>query len=248
MKLVPPKPFFLRSGPRAVLLLHGFKGSTGHIKKLGRFLQAKGYTSYAPLYKGHGKPPEELLNTSPKDWWEDVLAGYQTLRSEGYHEIAVVGLSIGALFSLILSTKLHVKGVVSMCAPLEIISRDVLLQSIVDYAKQYKKLEGKSDNCINLEIDTFNTQPEDTIESVLSFIKRVKEELPYINASTLVVQGRLDQQINADSANLLYNSISSIHKDLKWYEHSGHVITLDRQKEELHRDVYQFLETLSWTT
>ncbi|MCF2132344.1 prolyl oligopeptidase family serine peptidase, partial [Strepomyces sp. STD 3.1] len=75
-----------------------------------------------------------------------------------------------------------------------------------------------------------------------------KEELSYVNAPTLIVQGRLDQQINADSANLLYNSISSIHKDLKWYEHSGHVITLDRQKEELHRDVYQFLETLSWTT
>ncbi|RAS73537.1 alpha/beta hydrolase [Priestia endophytica] len=247
MKLIPPKPFFLSSGPRAVLLLHGFKGSTGHVKKLGRFLQAKGYTSYAPLYKGHGKPPEELLNTSPKDWWEDVLAGYQTLRSEGYHEIAVVGLSIGALFSLSLSTKLHVKGVVSMCAPLDIISQDVLLQSVVDYAKKYKKLEGKRDDCIRLEMDTFKTQAEDTIESVLSFINYTKEELSYVNAPTLIVQGRLDQQINANSANLLYDSISSVHKDLKWYEHSGHVITLDRQKEELHEDVYQFLETLSWT-
>ncbi|SFQ46670.1 carboxylesterase [Priestia endophytica DSM 13796] len=187
MKLIPPKPFFFSSGPRAVLLLHGFKGRTGHVKKLGRFLQAKEYTSSAPLYKGHGKPPEELLNTSPKDWWEDVLAGYQTLRSEGYHEIAVVGLSIGALFSLSLSTKLHVKGVVSMCAPLDIISQDVLLQSVVDYAKKYKKLEGKRDDCIRLEMDTFKTQAEDTIESVLSFINYTKEELSYVNAPTLIV-------------------------------------------------------------
>jgi carboxylesterase len=134
-----------------------------------------------------------------------------------------------------------------MCAPLDIISQDVLLQSVVDYAKKYKKLEGKRDDCIRLEMDTFKTQAEDTIESVLSFINYTKEELSYVNAPTLIVQGRLDQQINANSANLLYDSISSVHKDLKWYEHSGHVITLDRQKEELHEDVYQFLETLSWT-
>ena len=32
---------------------------------LGRFLEKKGYTSLAPHYKGHGVPPEELIQTGP---------------------------------------------------------------------------------------------------------------------------------------------------------------------------------------
>ncbi|MBJ8077697.1 carboxylesterase, partial [Bacillus cereus group sp. N12] len=32
----------------------------------------------------------------------------------------------------------------------------------------------------------------------------------------------------------------------KWYEDSTHVITLDKQRDELHEDVYNFLEQLDW--
>ena len=35
-------------------------------------------------------------------------------------------------------------------------------------------------------------------------------------------------------------------KELKWYEESGHVITLDKEKDQLHEDIYQFLERLDW--
>jgi len=66
MKLVAPKPFTFESGERAVLLLHGFTGTTADVRMLGRFLQGKGYTCHAPLYKGHGVPPEQLLHTGQK--------------------------------------------------------------------------------------------------------------------------------------------------------------------------------------
>ena len=35
-------------------------------------------------------------------------------------------------------------------------------------------------------------------------------------------------------------------KEIKWYEESGHVITLDKEKSQLHQDVYDFLEQLNW--
>ncbi|ECR3422679.1 carboxylesterase, partial [Campylobacter jejuni] len=31
------------------------------------------------------------------------------------------------------------------------------------------------------------------------------------------------------------------------YQHSGHVITIDKEKEKVFEDVYQFLESLEWT-
>jgi hypothetical protein len=36
-------------------LLHGFTGNSSDVRQLGRFLQKKGYTSYAPQYEGHAK-------------------------------------------------------------------------------------------------------------------------------------------------------------------------------------------------
>ena len=44
--------------------------------------------------------------------------------------------------------------------------------------------------------------------------------------------------INTDSANIIYNEVESTQKEIKWYEESGHVITLDKEKEQLHEDVY----------
>ena len=61
-----------------------------------------------------------------------------------------------------------------------------------------------------------------------------------------VVQARHDQMIKAESANIIYNEAESEMKELKWYEESGHVITLDKEKDQLHEDIYQFLEKLDW--
>ena len=117
MKLVAPKPFTFEGGDRAVLLLHGFTGTTADVRMLGRHLQKQGYTCHAPLYKGHGVPPEELVHTGPDDWWENVREGYQFLKDRGHTEIAVAGLSLGGVFSLKLGYTLPIKGIIPMCAP-----------------------------------------------------------------------------------------------------------------------------------
>src|SRR6056297_724630 len=100
MKIANPKPFTFEAGDRAVLLLHGFTGHSADVRMIGRYLEKKGYTSHAPIYKGHGVPPEELVQTGPKDWWQDVQAGLKHLKDKGYEKIAVVGLSLGGVFSL----------------------------------------------------------------------------------------------------------------------------------------------------
>lgn len=101
MKIVEQKPLtFKGDNKRAVLLLHGFTGNTSDVRLLGRYLNTKGYTCYVPLYKGHGVPPEELVEYGPKDWWKDVTEAYQHLKEMGFEEIAVGGLSLGGYFPL----------------------------------------------------------------------------------------------------------------------------------------------------
>jgi carboxylesterase len=247
MKIVPPKPFTFKAGKRAVLLLHGFTGNSADVRMLGRFLEKKGYSSHAPHYKGHGVPPEELVHTGPQDWWQDVMNGYEFLKAQGYNEIAVAGLSLGGVFSLKIGYTVPVKGIVPMCAPMYLKSEETLYKGVLEYARQYKQLEGKTPEQIDVEMEEFQKTPMQTLKELQALIADVRSNIDMIYSPTFVVQGRLDHMINTDSANIIYNQIESVQKEIKWYEESGHVITLDKEKDQLHEDVYQFLDSLDWS-
>lgn len=66
MKISTPKPFTFKAGKRAVLLLHGFTSHSADVRMMGRFLEKRGYTSHAPIYRGHGVPLEELVESTPE--------------------------------------------------------------------------------------------------------------------------------------------------------------------------------------
>ncbi|MEG8979526.1 carboxylesterase [Priestia megaterium] len=246
MKIAQPKPFTFEGGEKAVLLLHGFTGNSADVRMLGRFLEKKGYTCHAPHYKGHGVAPEELVHTGPKDWWKDVMDGYEFLKSKGHESIAAVGLSLGGVFSLKLGYTVPIKGIVPMCAPMYIKSEEVMYEGVLAYAREYKKREGKSSEQIEQEMEEFKQTPMNTLKSLQELIAEVRNSVDMIYAPTFVVQGRHDHMINTDSANIIYNSVESSTKDIKWYEESGHTITFDKERDELHEDVYAFLESLDW--
>lgn len=246
MKIALPKPFTFEGGPRAVLLLHGFTGNSSDVRMLGRFLEKKGYTCHAPHYKGHGVPPEELVGTGPEDWWQDVMNGYELLKKRGHEEIAVAGLSLGGVFSLKLGYNVPIKGIVPMCAPMHIKSEEVMYEGVLEYAREFKKREGKSDEQIQVEMNEFKKTPMQTLKALQALIADVRDNIDMIYAPTFVVQARHDKMINTESANIIYENIESTKKQIKWYEESGHVITLDQEKEQLHEDVYGFLESLDW--
>ncbi|MCM3718239.1 alpha/beta hydrolase [Fictibacillus phosphorivorans] len=247
MKITAPKPFFFEGGKRAVLMLHGFTGSSADVRMMGRFLQKKGYTCHAPQYKGHAVPPEELVHTGPDDWWQDVIGGYNHLKEKGFDEVAVVGLSLGGVFSLKLATEYPVKGVVPMCAPMYIKSEEVMYKGVCEYAEEYKKREQKSPEQIKQEMEEFKKTPMNTLKALQELLQSVRNSVDLVYAPIFIVQARHDEMINTDSANIIYNEVESEKKDLKWYEHSTHVITLDKEKEQLHEDVYAFLEDLDWS-
>ncbi|AIE61284.1 alpha/beta hydrolase [Bacillus methanolicus] len=246
MRIKMPEPFTFEGGKRAVLLLHGFTGNSADVRMLGRFLEKKGYTCHAPHYKGHGVPPEELVHTGPEDWWKDVLEGYEFLKKRGHDEIAVAGLSLGGVFSLKLGYTHPVKGIIPMCAPMYIKSEEVMYKGVLEYAREFKKREGKPEDQIEQEMAEFAKTPMKTLKSLQELIADVRNHVDMIYAPIFVVQGRHDKMINIDSANIIYNNVQSDVKKIKWYEESGHVITLDKEKDQLHEDVYQFLEQLNW--
>src|SRR5690625_1431945 len=154
MQIIEPKPFtFEGDTDRAVLLLHGFTGNSADVRMLGRFLETKGYTSHAPIYRGHGKSPEELLKYTPDHWVEDSEKAFRHLQKLAYEKIAVVGLSLGGVLSLRLATMEDVVGVVPMCTPMFSDNDRQLNGVFKQFAEEYKKLSQKSDAEIKQEIN-----------------------------------------------------------------------------------------------
>ncbi|MGG0409538.1 alpha/beta hydrolase [Peribacillus simplex] len=247
MKIKLQQPFTFEGGKRAVLLLHGFTGNSADVRMLGRYLEKQGYTCHAPHYKGHGVPPEELVKTGPEDWWKDVMMAYDFLKSKGHEEIAVAGLSLGGVFSLKLGYTVPIKGIVSMCAPMYIKSEEMMFKGVLEYAREFKKYEGKTQEQIELEMDLLADKPMNTLKALQELITEVREHVDLIYAPTFVVQGRHDDVINPKSADIIIDAIESPVKRIKWYEESGHVITLDKEKNQLHEDVFEFLESLDWS-
>lgn len=247
MKKTLNTPFFFQAGPRAVLLLHGFTGSSADVRILGRFLEKKGYTSLAPHYKGHGVAPEQLLTTTPDDWWQDVVDAYEQLQHEGYEEIAVIGLSLGGVFSLKLGLNYPLKGIITMCAPMTMRTLDTMFVGVLEYAEQYKKYEGKSNEEIEAQLTSIRQQGMPGLTKLQQLVNDIRGEVDMIYAPLLVVQATHDEVINPDSANIIYNEAQSHTKYIKWFDESRHVITLDKERDQLHEDIYEFLEQLDWS-
>lgn len=247
MRLATPKPMTLEGGSKAVLLLHGFTGSTKDVKKLGEYLQKRGFTVHAPIYKGHGVEPEALLQTSAEDWWEDVVEGYNFLKNKGYEEIAVVGISLGAVFSLKVAETFPVKACVSMCAPIKRDNAKGLFTRLYHYARLYKSFEKKTPDQIISELHELRIMPKDSLERVTHFTEKTREELKAIQVPTLVMQGALDDMLYQESAPYIFENVNAPEKDIIWYENSGHIITLDKEREKVCEDVYTFLNEIEWS-
>lgn len=247
MHIKKPQPFTFEEGERAVLLLHGFTGHTADVRMLGRFLQKKGYTTHAPIYRGHGKAPEDLIGVSANEWWEDVQVAFRELKDMGYQKIAVAGLSLGGVLGLKLAYSEAIIGIVPMCTPMFFDNEAQLTKGFEIFSKQYKEVEGKDQETIKQEVRELVDQSPELFNQLGDLITDVKNNIDTIYTPTFVVQAKDDQMINTDSANYIYNNVESEQKDIKWYEDAGHAITLGPKKEEVHEDIYQFLESLDWS-
>lgn len=242
VKVTFPDPFiFEESEDTAVLLLHGFTGNSSDVRQLGRYLQKQGITSKGPHYEGHAEPPENILESSAYIWWKQVLEAYDALTEKGYKNIFAMGVSLGGVYALKLATKREVTGVVTICSPMYIKTETEMFEGFIKYAKAFKKREGKSPEEIEREIEGLTITS--TLNEIREIIGDTKAHLDDVYVPTLVVQSRDDKVINPDSANIIYEGISSDDKDLLWLENSGHVPTIGEEKEFLFEKIYQFIQT-----
>ena len=234
------EPFFLPGGNKGVLLVHGFTGSPSEMRLMGDYLNRLGYTVLGPRLCGHGTSVEEMARTAWPHWYSGVEDGYHILKSIT-DSVDVVGLSMGGLLGLKLAAEYPVSKVIALSTPIFIAEKRLPLLPIYrlfrDFIpKRRRRLPVDQKYSVN-----YDTTPLSSLSSLLALVKHVDSLLPLVKAPTLVIQSRSEHTVKPESAEHIYDRLGSLEKRLVWLERSGHIVTLDIEREKVFECVAGFL-------
>ncbi len=244
--------FTLGDGPKACLLIHGLGCGPIQMRELGERLAASGeFTTRGILLPGHCENVETLGASDWLDWYSKVEKEYLEMK-ESFEHVSVVGFSIGGLLALRLSSHHPVDKVVSLAAPMFIISENF----------PFKKLLGVTERMLSkiktirmrwpihsrdfkgrLTFPTVSHFPISTIKTLGELINTTKGSLENIRSPLLVVHSRKDMVAAPFSALYIFHYARSIEKKLFWLNHSHHLVMFDKEKALLFKTVRDFLRT-----
>lgn len=253
-KTLGGEPFFLKSRKirwrkTGVLLIHGFPASPAEMKPLGNFLNNKGFTVYGVRLKGHGTSPYDLDQTPWKKCIESIKQGYKVLSIQ-CEKIVVIGFSIGAIITLDLASQLrdNISSAVSISAPIEaegMSSISLILSAQME--KLIRLIPGVKTKFIEWETESpetnYRSVPLQKLVDLKNYIEQVKERLKMISTPILVIQATGDPLIKYQSAEFVYESVSSKVKEIYWHESDKHNI-VNKNSVAVYNNVLAFIEKL----
>ncbi len=242
------EPFFFlgdRAKP-ACLLIHGFTGTPKEMHWMGEYLNEQGYTCLGIRLTGHATDPEDMIRSNWTDWTASVEDGYSLLRSFT-DNIFLVGLSMGAVLSLLMSTRLDVKGVVSMSAPYKL-PDDPRLRKIDWIARivAYMPKNGGDASWFDKEAWKGHiSYPENPVRSIGQLNKLLGEmraALPKIHVPVSLVHSRDDKYVPPENMEMIYADLVGTSAKTKLYiTGSGHVVTRDAARRQVFESALEFL-------
>ena len=244
-----PFLFLGDSSKPACLLVHGFTSSPKEVRLLGEYLHQHGHTCLGMRNAGHATQPEDMIRSNDTDWIATVEDGYHLLRGIS-GAIFLVGLSMGGALSLLMSTRLHVRGVVAMSAPyklpddrrlrhIELIARAVPFMpksSAEPGAGWFDKAEWK-------EHVSYPQNPVRSIGELNKLLGELRAALPDVKVPVLLIHSKDDTYVLPGNMERVYAGLVHARDKTKLYiTGSGHVVTRDAARQQVFERVSEFIQ------
>ncbi len=250
--------YYYAGGDVGCLLVHGFTGTPLEMRWLGQHLHRQGYTVYGPRLAGHATTPHDLAHVRWREWYADVLAGYEMLRTQ-CRRIFVMGLSMGGALSLLLASREVVDGVVTLSAPLEIRDwRAPFLPLIGLFVKVVSKgypppEEDPFQQRVLAEQRRRGEEPighvsyrewvVPAVQQLLTLLREVRRSLPQIVAPALLIHSRADEMVPFENLHHIYAQIGSADKEMLILQNSDHCVTEDTEHPIVFETITRFVAT-----
>ena len=243
MKTLDLNPFFFEGGPVGCLLIHGGTGSPPEMRPMGEYLAGKGLTVCGVRLAGHGTTPEDLARTSWRDLVSSAEEGLRWLQ-ERCECVFVAGLSLGGLLTLYMAAHQPVSGAIVMSAPAYLQDWRLKLLPLIKHFMKWHHSSGEldlTDPNAGERLFFYRRVPVIFGQEVERLLHEVRRSLARVQVPVLIMQGRCDRTIPADSAQILFDSLGTKDKELVWWPNSGHAITVDSEREAVWARAYAFI-------
>lgn len=247
------EPFFFigDSAKPACLLVHGFTASPKEMRLLGEYLHQQGYTCLGIRLTGHATTPEAMIRSRYTDWMASVEDGYHILRGVS-NNIFLVGLSMGGVLSLLMSTRLPVKGVVALSAPSRL-ERDypTWFLRLASKAKKFSpKGKGKPgsgwfDPNAYREHVSYPQNPVRSVAELKELILEMRAALPNVTVPVLLMHSKDDTYVLPENMEKIYAGLVNARDKTKLsISGSGHVVTRDAARRQVFESVLNFIQRI----
>jgi carboxylesterase len=216
-----------------ILIIHGFAGNVGEIEPLMCYLRGKDYIVTSPILKGHTGKLNDLWSVTYKDWIDSAEEGLTELL-KATEKVIVIGFSMGGLIAAHLAIKYKPLAIITLSTP---IYHWDLRRVFINLRSDIKN---KSSKNIKRYIRGFSIP----LRALLNFkclLIKTKPMFKQIKCPVFVAQGLLDDTVQHRSAEYIYSNVNDTSKEKKYYQNSRHLICLGDDKEELFRDIENFI-------
>jgi carboxylesterase len=230
--------------PLGALILHGFTSSLDCVREIEPPLTALGLPTRMPVLRGHGgDTPETLRGVMWPAWLEDSEAAMQNLLNEA-EKVILIGHSMGALLALQLAGKYpaQVDSLVAAAAALQLASPlapgkplNFLVPLVKLVLKKWDMPVAYADPSLAQYDTNYAYTPVDSLMSLLDCAKYTRDHLGEVHAPTLIVQARKDSSVAPETAQIIYDGISTPaeHKQVVWFEKTEHEMFRDLERHEI---------------
>lgn len=220
---------------------------------MGEYLNRElGFTCLGVRLAGHATRPKDMVRSRWTDWTASVEDGYNLLRGAA-DNIYFVGLSMGGVLSLLMSTKLDVKGMVVISTPYEMPDEHPAWQiKLYSYFKTYlPKTKGEPgagwfDKEAFKEHISYPLNPIRSAAELKILLEKMHAALPKVNVPVMLIHSKDDGYVVSENMERIYAGLVNASDKTKVYvTGSGHVVTRDAahgQVFEIARDFIRRIE------
>jgi len=240
------KPFFFKGGKKGIVLLHGFTGSVAHMRPLGDTLYKNGYSAMGINLPGHATAEKDMASVGRREWMQAALDAVGQLRLH-CQTVAVCGLSMGAVLSMLIAEQHKADACISISAPLPALNRLLPLTSLLGLF--HPRISWEQDENRILQLDQrydkgYTGFPTRKGADLYTLIKQAQRNLPQIACPILVIQSKDDHTISPASADTILENVSSKQKEKLILHGVPHVCTISGKLPEIANAISAMMQSL----